>query len=167
MLAAASNCGANNRASFPSSHSKMLCVYAATGYGIPYISAPPARESEYNFSTLGSTVEAWSNDNTKRRRSGSSIANPVATAIAASIVYTMRCGRDEYLNMRGRAQGCDRTQDEERNDINMGRLRKKTGISAMWRKIRREWQRLCWISLPGALVSAISDKDRRPVDADR
>ncbi|KAF4979798.1 hypothetical protein FDECE_18004, partial [Fusarium decemcellulare] len=90
MFAAASNEGANLPASlgttFPASMREVICVNSSDGYGNKSDFNPPARNGDFNFSTLGEAVPASSSPSELKRQTGSSFATPIAATIAASLL---------------------------------------------------------------------------------
>lgn len=93
IFAAASNGGANNviDIAFPARMiGLVICVSSTDGMGNPSKYNPPAGNDRYNFSTLGEAVlSAWPinlDPEGEKRCSGTSIATPIAAAIAALII---------------------------------------------------------------------------------
>ncbi|KAK6440113.1 GMP synthase (glutamine-hydrolyzing) [Oleoguttula sp. CCFEE 5521] len=101
-MAAAPNCGGNHPCSWPARDYRVVCVYASDGDG-----------NKTNFSTLGCAVKGlWPprsglDPGPLVRRSGTSTATPVAAAIAALVMSSMRQCEEEYVEAQSLA-GKDR-----------------------------------------------------------
>lgn len=85
IFAAASNNGTRKEVTFPASVSGVICVNSANADGTPSDFNPtfhPAR----NFSIIGENVKSsWINA-AEKRMSGTSVATPIAAAIAALVL---------------------------------------------------------------------------------
>ncbi|KAJ3544070.1 hypothetical protein NM208_g3244 [Fusarium decemcellulare] len=90
MFAAASNEGANLPAglgaTFPASMREVICINSSDGYGNQSDLNPPARNGDFNFSTLGEAVLASSSSSELTRQTGSSFATPIAATIVALLL---------------------------------------------------------------------------------
>jgi hypothetical protein len=104
LIAAASNVGSNTAYSrrWPSERDNVISVRAAEGRGFEWEGNPPPDSYDYNFSTLGVMVPVWSVPNDKDQseqiyRTGTSIATPIAAAIAASVLEFVRTTEGRYV----------------------------------------------------------------------
>ena len=91
VFAAASNEGTRRSITFPANCSSVICVNAARGNGAASQFNPPALSDSCNFSVLGEGVNsAWpvalGDGKLERRMSGTSVATPIAAAIAALVL---------------------------------------------------------------------------------
>ena len=132
MLAAASNYGALRRITFPATQKDVICVHAMTGHGNVCESTPSSLDYSQNFATLGSTVKAWSIAGSEVYSSGSSIAAPIAAAIAASVIEVMRCAKDAYIE---RCADHKRALETARYDRCLDDLSSKVGMAAVFQLI--------------------------------
>jgi hypothetical protein len=116
LLAAASNCGANAKSSWPARDTKVLSIYAATGIGNKYPRNPTAMPRADNFATLGTAVKAlWPHEDGMIRKSGTSTATPVCAAIVAVIISVLRHSEDKYIAAHRRMNQSDQKIDEKRD----------------------------------------------------
>lgn len=102
MLAAASNCGGNDRPSWPARDEHVMCIHAADGNGNKYAKNPTPASNKDNFAVLGHSVEAlWPPDRRGNARwihkSGTSTATPVSAAIAGLVMTLLRQAEDRFL----------------------------------------------------------------------
>lgn len=101
MLAAASNCGANDRRSWPARDDRVLCIYATTGIGNKYPRNPTPVPHRDNFAVLGTSVEAlWPRQAALARRSGTSTATALCAAIVATVIAVLRSAEGKYVATR-------------------------------------------------------------------
>ena len=112
MFAAAANSGARNPVAWPARHRDVFCIHASDGDGKGASFTPPPRTPGLDFSMLGVAVlstwpdfrnvdseetarssgifEQSKRDGTVKRVSGTSMATPLAAALAANILtYTL------------------------------------------------------------------------------
>jgi subtilisin family serine protease len=96
LLAAASNVGCNTARArrWPGKRDNVLSICATEGNGYPYKNNPPYKRKANNFATLGVMVPTWSSP---EYMTGTSIATPIAAAIAASIIELVRNTERDYL----------------------------------------------------------------------
>lgn len=99
MFAAASNYGDNQQESWPARHPQVMCIHAADGMGNKYRRNPTPRMGNDNFSVLGVEVSGRWRDNTDKRKSGTSVATPIAAGIATIFIEFMRSMKTEYLEL--------------------------------------------------------------------
>lgn len=104
LIAAASNVGGNiwKARRWPGTRDNVISMCATEGNGSEYKNNPPPRDNVFNFATLGVMVPVWTvptgqNDSREIYRSGTSIAAPVAAAIAASMVGLIRRTENQYV----------------------------------------------------------------------
>jgi hypothetical protein len=104
LIAAASNVGGNTgRAQrWPAIRDNVISMCATQGKGFQYKRNPPPRDNNFNFATLGVMVPVWTVPATEGNSqiiymSGTSIATPVAAAIAASIIEFIRHTEERYV----------------------------------------------------------------------
>lgn len=100
MLAAASNNGGNDDIAWPARLDKVICIHATDSYGNPSDFTPTQCSYSDNFSILGQAVKSsWPphlKQGTEIRKSGSSIATPIAAGIAAIVLDFLR----QFLSRR-------------------------------------------------------------------
>jgi hypothetical protein len=104
LLAAASNVGGNlgGAQRWPGNRENVMSIGATEGKGFGYEDNPPAQPNEYNFATLGVMVPVWTvpdekNESKQIHRTGTSIATPIAAAIAASVLDFIRAVETSYV----------------------------------------------------------------------
>ena len=135
MFASASDCGGNNRITWPARDERVICINATTGNGNKYPATPTPRRNQYNFATLGSSVRAWwppKNGGPAKLvyRARTSTATPVAAGIAAFVIDLLRKSREEYLK-----QSEDRASLEKQYDRSMRRLHTNEGMKAVFKSM--------------------------------
>lgn len=94
VFAAASNDGANMGLAYPAWRSRVMCIYSTDGYGNPSKFNPsPDEHDDIGFSIVGEHVSgAWPSNlsdgmnYSTQRMSGTSVATPVAAALAACVL---------------------------------------------------------------------------------
>lgn len=87
MLAAASNGGAaDSRPAFPAFLDQVISLYSADGYGASSSFNPLPSLAEDNFAILGESVESAKLRSGRTRKSGTSVATMVASAVAALVL---------------------------------------------------------------------------------
>lgn len=96
LFAAASNDGANLGRAFPAKYPGVFCIHSSDGYGNPSTFNPTADDKDVNFSLLGEGVSShWPVNESGYNQpvkvmSGTSVATPIATGLAASILSFVR-----------------------------------------------------------------------------
>ncbi|PTB43260.1 hypothetical protein M441DRAFT_134148 [Trichoderma asperellum CBS 433.97] len=96
MFAAASNDGANFGRCFPAKYPGVFCMHSTDGNGNPSGFNPTAVETDVNFSLLGEHVSShWPvgkgcHNQVDNVLSGTSVATPIAAALAASVLSFVR-----------------------------------------------------------------------------
>lgn len=94
MLAAASNNGGNDDIAWPARLDKVICIHSTDSYGNPSDFTPTECSYSDNFGILGQAVKSsWPphlKQGTEIRKSGSSIATPIAVGIAAIVLDFLR-----------------------------------------------------------------------------
>ncbi|KAJ4004060.1 hypothetical protein NW766_011916 [Fusarium irregulare] len=96
LFAAASNDGANLSRAFPAKWPGVFCIHSTDGNGNPSSFNPTASETDVNFSLLGESVSShWpaglnGHDQSVNVMSGTSVATPIAAALAASVLSFVR-----------------------------------------------------------------------------
>jgi subtilisin family serine protease len=105
LIAAASNVGGNTARArrWPSERDNVIPIRAAEGRGCEWDGNPPPNDYTYNFATLGVMVPVWSIPNENNRsqqtfRTGTSIATPIAAAVAASVFELVRNTERMYID---------------------------------------------------------------------
>lgn len=92
IFAAASNNGSMRQMTFPAYLDRIICVNACDGLGTALnINPPPAKRDDKRLAILGENVEsAWKcepgSNNTMKIKTGTSVATPIAAAVAALIL---------------------------------------------------------------------------------
>lgn len=105
ILAAAANNGTMDSIMFPANLPTVICIHAADGAGKPSAGNPPTRPGK-DFSILGEAVEsAWccgpmgaiTDEQAARtkRKSGTSVATPIAAGVVALILELAYQGPEE------------------------------------------------------------------------
>lgn len=96
LFAAASNDGANLGRAFPARYPGVFCIHSTDGYGNPSTFNPTADDKDVNFSILGESVSShWpvgklGHDQPVKAMSGTSVATPIASGLAASVFSFVR-----------------------------------------------------------------------------
>jgi subtilisin family serine protease len=96
LFAAASNDGANFGRCFPAKYPGVFCIHSTDGNGNPSGFNPTADERDVNFSLLGEHVRShWPSGKVGGNGgtnvlSGTSVATPIATGLAASVLSLVR-----------------------------------------------------------------------------
>ena len=90
LFAAASNSGRNDDRAYPAKLPEVFAIHAAFGGGGAWKNNPGPYRTGSNFSTLGMYVEAPHAGGTTKRVSGTSVAAPIAAAIAALVLEFCR-----------------------------------------------------------------------------
>jgi subtilisin family serine protease len=96
LFAAASNDGANLGRAFPAKYPSVFCIHSTDGNGNPSTFNPTADEKDVNFSLLGEHVSShWpvgknGHNEHVNVMSGTSVATPIATGLAASVLSFVR-----------------------------------------------------------------------------
>ena len=105
MLAAASNVGGNvtKARAWPATRSNVVCVHATDGKGNPYDGNPTHKRHHYNFGILGEAVQLWSipddsGESPSIYRSGTSIATPIASGVAATVIEVVCKLKQIYID---------------------------------------------------------------------
>lgn len=153
MLAAASNCGGNTKCSWPARNRDVLCVFASDGDGNKvcttasittfadrpqYFKNPDALSGQYSFATLGCAVESYWPPTNKRelspkvRRSGTSVATPIAASIAALVITSMRRCEDLYVNAVTQPEQKETVRQEHRiQTAKLGRANRMESVFSL------------------------------------
>jgi subtilisin family serine protease len=99
IFAAASNEGNRDRILFPASEPESFCIHSSNGYGVSSEFNPPPQPERENFSILGegvrsTTLQSESQPDEAGRvkatwavRRGTSVATPIAAAVAAIVIH--------------------------------------------------------------------------------
>lgn len=96
LFAAASNEGANSQTpvSYPARHHLVVCINSTDGQGTGSRFTPPPQPNENNFGIVGEAVRsAWPTHFRKgleQRKSGTSVATPIAAGVAALVLEFIR-----------------------------------------------------------------------------
>lgn len=135
LVAAASNCGGNARVSWPARRDDVLCIFATDDFGNPCRSTPTPRSNKDNFAVLGHAVSSfWPNhlrpDETTVRKSGTSIATPIAAGIAAIVLQYMK----QALNKWDYVLTEDKVQT-------LGKMRTTAGMRTIFKRIALEGEK--------------------------
>jgi hypothetical protein len=90
MFAAASNRGKGHPTTFPANEDSVICIWAADGDGNKSETNAQTESRKTRFATLGVAVEsAWLEEKPDvfmARKSGTSVATPIAAGIAACVL---------------------------------------------------------------------------------
>lgn len=91
LFAAASNAGKNAGRTFPARDPHVICIHSTNGKGIPSGFNPPFWAEDRNFCILGERVnQPYRRQNGQTRLSGTSVATPIAAAVAAMVLHFSR-----------------------------------------------------------------------------
>lgn len=135
LLAAASNCGANNAVTWPANDESVISIYATSGDGNRYLRNPTPGPGR-NFATLGSSVHGmWPPDEEDVpkwvHKSGTSTATPMAAGIAGLILQVMEFRKDAYLASQ-KTRHRNMTHITETYRRKLTKLRTRRGMSAVF-----------------------------------
>jgi hypothetical protein len=90
IFAAASNEGANRTIAWPARRKGVFCIHSTDSFGNPSDFTPTNNWNPYSFGLIGENVEShWPEhlgQNTLVRKSGTSIATPIAAGVAAIVI---------------------------------------------------------------------------------
>lgn len=137
MLAAASNCGGNDRPSWPSRNAQVMCIHATTGEGNRYPKDPTPIKDKANFAVLGSSVKAlWLPDPTGKEqwvhKSGTSTATPIAAGIAGVIMSLLRRNETGYIERLPQREAA-KEQERKRYERKLQALGRPDGMAEVFR----------------------------------
>lgn len=86
IFCAASNGGGNTSIAYPANQNEVICINSANGLGVPSEYNPGEAQEGRDLCALGEGVKSsWPNLQ-QQRKSGTSIATPIAAAIAAVVL---------------------------------------------------------------------------------
>ncbi|KAF4629433.1 hypothetical protein G7Y89_g8714 [Cudoniella acicularis] len=128
MLASPSNSGGKSPAAWPARHPDVIDIYATDSYGNKCNFTPNPPPKSERFAILGRAVKSsWPEDldsNGEKRKSGTSIATPIAAGIAAMVLA--------YMKTLIAANGGDFTS----RDVEMlSKIRTSNGMSVFFRNM--------------------------------
>jgi hypothetical protein len=121
LIAAASNVGGNTARArrWPSERDNVISIRAAEGRGGEWDGNPPPCAYAYNFATLGVMVPVWSTPDEhgisqQICRTGTSIATPVAAAVAASVIEFIRNTERIYVDVDAQSERAKKQRQVDR-----------------------------------------------------
>ena len=100
MFCAASNGGGNTSIAYPANQNEVICVNSANGLGSPSEYNPGEAQEGRNLCALGEAVKSSWPKLQLQRKSGTSIATPIAAALAAVLldyVWQNMADGDEFM----------------------------------------------------------------------
>lgn len=100
MFCAASNGGGNTRIAYPANQNEVICVNSANGLGRPSDYNPGEAQEGRDLCALGEAVKSSWPKLQQQRKSGTSIATPIAAALAAIVldyVWQNMPDSDEFM----------------------------------------------------------------------
>jgi hypothetical protein len=90
VFAAAANHGGNHERAHPAKHERVICVHSTDGNGNKSTFNPSPFLHCDNFSIVGEEIQSAWLGGTRKRKSGTSFATPVAAGLAAFILEWAR-----------------------------------------------------------------------------
>lgn len=100
IFCAASNGGGNTNIAYPANQNEVICVNSANGQGVPSEYNPGEAQEGRNLCALGEAVKSSWPKLQIQRKSGTSIATPIAAALAAVVldyVWQNMPEKDEFM----------------------------------------------------------------------
>lgn len=100
IFCAASNGGGNTNIAYPANQNEVICINSANGQGNPSGYNPGEAQEGRNLCALGEGVKSSWPNLPQQRKSGTSIATPIAAALAAVVldyVWQNMPDSDEFL----------------------------------------------------------------------
>lgn len=86
IFCAASNGGGNTSIAYPANQNEVICVNSANGLGVPSEYNPGEAQEGRDLCALGEAVKSSWPKLQQQRKSGTSIATPIAAALAAVVL---------------------------------------------------------------------------------
>ena len=143
VFAASCNVGGSDNVRWPATHDRVICVHATDGDGNKYGKNPDPMGMPNEYAALGRDVEIKLGPGNSMIRTGTSVATPVAAAVAALTLDLVRAKRGWYLdrksNQRKNLPGCndDRESQAVAYDRNLQKLGTCVGMSNVFYKMAR------------------------------